>query len=68
MPKTPSIKTKKIEFFKKNNTNRKDVPKNINFVSSFSIKVNRIYFDKEKKDNLKSTFPKNMKDIREKKW
>ena len=61
LAKTPSTKTKKIEFFKKNNTNKKikennnkEKSKN-NYMSSFSIKVNRTYFNKDKKDNLKET-------------
>ena len=55
--KTPGSKSNKIEFFKKNNTNRKfknshsnkknEESKN-NYMSSFSIKVNRTYFNKNK--------------------
>ena len=70
--KTPVTKTKKMEIFKKNNTNRKfNTFKGINkkedirnnYKSSFSIKVNKTYFNKDKKDkskNLKKTLTKNM--------
>jgi hypothetical protein len=67
---TPIIENKKIELFKKNNTNRKLInfkgykpgqdlrPK---YMSSFSIKVNRTYLKKDKNQNLKKTLSKNVK-------
>lgn len=69
---TPVIKNKKIELFKKNSTNRKlnnfkgykpseDLrPK---YMSSFSIKVNRTYFKKDKNHNLKKALSKNVKKV-----
>ena len=69
---TPVIKNKKIELFKKNNTNRKlnnfkgykpgeDLkPK---YMSSFSIKVNRTSIKKEKNQNMKKTLSKNIKKV-----
>ena len=69
---TPVIKNKKIELFKKNSTNRKlnnfkgykpseDLrPK---YMSSFSIKVNRTYFKKDKNQNLKKALSKNVKKV-----
>lgn len=69
---TPIIKNKKIELFKKNNTNRKlnnfkgfkpgeDLKSK--YMSSFSIKVNRTYFKKDKNQNLKKTISKNKKKV-----
>ena len=70
--KTPVIKDRKIEFFKKNNTNRKinnfrqikskeDIKQK--YMSSFSIKVNKTSFNKEKNQNLKKTLTKNIKNV-----
>lgn len=69
---TPVIKNKKIELFKKNSTNRKlnnfkrykpgeDLrPK---YMSSFSIKVKRTDFKKDKNQNAKKTLSKNVKKV-----
>ena len=72
--KTPATKNKKMKYFKKNNTNRKNVKEIIkkdeaqkNYMSSFSIKVNRTYFNKdkeEKEDKDKSEIKKKNMNIK----
>ena len=69
--KTPTIKNKKINFFKKNSNNKRNnigikrkEEKKKSYISSFSIKVNKTYFnkDKDKKSkNLKKTLTTNIK-------
>ena len=76
--KTPLTKTNKIEFFKKNITSKKINPyrgtskkeeTTKNYISSFSIKVNKNIYNKDnkgKKDknkNLKKSLTKNMNNV-----
>ena len=72
LTKTPLKKTSKLNFFKKNNTSQKfNIYKSTNkkedstknYMSSFTIKVNKNIFNKDKNKNLKKTLSKNTNNV-----
>jgi hypothetical protein len=72
LTKTPLKKTSKLAFFKKNNTSQKfNIYKSTNkkedstknYMSSFTIKVNKNILNKDKNKNLKKTLSKNTNNV-----